>query len=201
MDTSEDLPRSVLALVRHGRSAFRQHGWVDTAGFRAWRMAYEEAGITEDESPPPRVTHFAASASLIISSHARRASQSAQMLSNRSVVVSPLVAELEHPALDLGRLKLPLVFWAIAMGTRIAMQTLRSVYPSRADCIRVNLAAEWLQELSQKHSSIVVITHASFRKRLARKLVQSGWKSTNSQQPIRPWSMWLFETPSASKDA
>jgi hypothetical protein len=40
-----------VALVRHARSSHVHVGWITASGFRAWREAYEAAGIRLAGSP------------------------------------------------------------------------------------------------------------------------------------------------------
>ena len=81
-----------LVLIRHGRSSHVHAGWIDSSGFRAWREAYEAAGICDDERPPTELERWASAADLVASSDAQRALASARRLvSGREVVASPLL--------------------------------------------------------------------------------------------------------------
>jgi hypothetical protein len=187
---------SRIALVRHARSAHVHAGWIDATGFRAWREAYEAAGIVEGERAPAGLEQLAASAGLVLSSDAPRAMASARLLApGREIVVSPLLRELDLEGPDLGGLSLPLAGWALAVGVRTLLLTLHRQHPSAPEAARVDQAASWLEELSVQHSLNVVVTHASFRRQLSRRLAQKGWQAEPGRRSLQPWSPWLFRRP------
>src|SRR6185295_1032562 len=98
-----------VALVRHARSSHVHSGWISASGFRAWREAYEAAGIREDERVPAPLEQLARRAGLVLSSDAARALASARLLApGREIVASPLLRELDLESPSLGRLRLPL---------------------------------------------------------------------------------------------
>jgi broad specificity phosphatase PhoE len=175
-----------LALVRHARSSHVHAGWIDTNGFRAWREAYEAAGIHEGERVPAHLEQLVERADLVLSSDAPRAVASARLLApGDEIIASPLLRELDLRGPHLGALRLPLAAWALAVGGRTLLLTLRRQYPSAAEADRVEQAATWLVELVVQHSLIVAVTHASFRRRLASRLVQ---KAGTASQAVAPCS-------------
>ena len=182
-----------LALVRHGRSSHVQRGWLSTASFRAWRQAYESAGIREAERVPSDIALLADRASLLLSSDAPRALESAKLLAlKREVVATPLLRELELEGPDLGVLRLPLPGWAIAVGAQGLLQSVRRKFPSADDATRLDELTAWLDELAQQHALTLVVTHASLRMQLAKRLVRSGWQADIGRRSLRHWSAWRF---------
>lgn len=182
-----------IALVRHARSAHVHTGWIDAGGFRSWREAYEAAGIHEDERVPIHLAELAGRAGLVLSSDAARAIASARLLApGKEIVVSPLLRELDLEGPALGALRLPLLGWAIAVGCRALFLTLRRQYPSPAEVARINDAAAWLEDLAARHSLIVAVTHASFRRRLSDRLVNTGWQAEPGRRTLQHWSAWVF---------
>jgi hypothetical protein len=132
-------------------------------------------------------------ANLLLSSDAARAVASARLLApGREIVVSPLLRELDLESPTLGGLRLPLVAWALAVGGRTLLQTLRRRRSSAAETARVNNAATWLAELAAQHPLIVAVTHAWFRRRLSTRLVQTGWQAEPGHRSLRHWSAWFF---------
>lgn len=187
-----------LALVRHGRSAHVHRGWIDHGGFGLWRAAYEAAGLGGAEKPPDELVRLAAEAGLIVSSDAPRAVASARLLApGCEIAASPLLRELELQGPDLGRLRLPLIGWALAVGLRNLQLAFRSGYPPPSERARVNEAADWLADLTARHRFVVAVTHASIRRQLAIRLVRRGWRRHGSQRSLRHWSTWLFSAASA----
>jgi broad specificity phosphatase PhoE len=182
-----------IVLVRHARSSHVHAGWIDASGFRAWREAYEAAAIRDDERVPAALEQLAAGAGLVLSSDAPRALASARMLAGaREVVVSPLLRELDLEGPALGGLRLPLGAWAVAVGGRTLVRSLRGQYPSAAETARIDDAAAWIEELAAQHSMIIAVTHAMFRRRLAARLVQAGWQPEPGRRSVQPWSAWVF---------
>lgn len=182
-----------LALVRHARSSHVHTGWIDASGFRAWREAYEAAGIHEDERVPAHLAELAGRADLVLCSDAARAIASARLLApGKEVVVSPLLRELDLEGPALSALRLPLLGWAVAVGCRTLHLTLRRQYPSPAEATRINDAAAWVEDLAARHSVIVAVTHASFRRRLSDRLMQNGWQAEPGRRTLQHWSAWVF---------
>lgn len=162
-------------------------------GFRAWREAYEAAGIVEGEPVPADLAQLAAAADLVLASDAPRAMASARRLApGREILVSPLLRELALEGPDLGGLALPLAAWALAVGVRTLLLALRGKHPSAPEAARVHQAAAWLDELSAQHALTVVVTHASFRRQLAARLEREGWQAEPGHRSLRPWSTWLL---------
>jgi broad specificity phosphatase PhoE len=185
--------RGRVALVRHGRSAHVHAGWIDAAGFRAWREAYEAAGIVAGERVPASLERLAEEADVVLSSDAPRAIASARLLArNRRVVVSPLLRELDLHAPRLGVVRLPLLAWAFAVGGRALVLRLRRRYPSETEKERIRRAAAWLDEQAAEPSLLVAVTHASFRRQLASRLLETGWQAEPGRRSVEHWSPWLF---------
>ena len=186
-----------IVLVRHGRSAHVHTGWIDAAGFRAWREAYEAASIRSDERVPAALTGLADGTAALVCSDAARAVASARLLApGQEVVVSPLLRELDLEGPALGGLRLPLLAWALAVGGRNAVLRLRGQYPSAADVARVDAAAVWLEVLTIDRAPVVVaVTHASFRMSLFARLLQRGWQAEPGRRTLRPWSAWMLRRP------
>jgi broad specificity phosphatase PhoE len=186
---TDEMP--AIVLIRHGRSGHVHTGWIDVAGFVRWREAYEAAGIDPDDMPPAHLRELVASAGVVVSSTARRAVESARALApGREVLTSPLLEELELRPPRLGPVRLPLGGWALAVGIRLLI-----CGSTRGEQQRRRAAAQWLAELAEEHGRIVVVTHASFRSALARKLVRLGWRKDAIAWRPRHWSAWSFTSP------
>ena len=182
-----------VALVRHARSSHNHTGWITASGFRAWREAYEAAGIREDERVPAHIEQLLGSADLVLSSNAARAVATARLLApGREIVISPLLRELDLESPALGGFRLPLAAWALAVGGRTLFLSIRRQYPSAAEDDRINNAAAWIEELATRHSLIVAVTHASFRQQLSARLLKAGWQSETGRRSLRHWSAWIF---------
>lgn len=188
-----------LLLVRHGRSAHRHSGWVDHAGFRAWREVYEAAGIDADHPPPRRLARLTESAARVVASDAPRAAESARRLApGRELELSPLLRELDLDAPDLGSLRLPLALWAVAVGLQMLRLSFGKGYPAPPERSRVEAAREWLEKRAEGGGLVIAVTHASLRRQLALHLVRAGWQPRDLRRSAAPWSSWRFVRPGTS---
>jgi hypothetical protein len=125
-------------------------------------------------------------------SDAPRAVQSARrLIGDREILVSPLLRELELMCPPLGRVRLPLAAWSVAIGGRRLVDAMRGG-PSPAERARVVQAATWIDGLATRHASVVVVTHASFRQAVAAVLERSGWRAEPGRRGWRPWSAWHY---------
>jgi broad specificity phosphatase PhoE len=183
-----------IILVRHGRSAHVHAGWIDREGFLRWREAYEAAGIDHADRPPPELCEAAASAGVLISSNVRRAMESARLLApGRELVTSPLLHELDLDPPWFGSLRLPLTAWALSYGGLwLKRAMLRQPQHSNAEIRRSEEGAKWLRELAEKHGRVVVVTHGSFRRLLASKLLEEGFRHGPARRTMRHWSAWTL---------
>jgi broad specificity phosphatase PhoE len=186
-----------IALVRHGQSAHVHAGWIDAAGFRAWRQAYEAAGIRPDERVPAALRGLVDGTAAVVCSDAARAMASARLLApGHELVISPLLRELALEGPALGGLRLPLLAWALAVGGRNAVLRLRGRHPSAAEVARIDAAAVWLEVLTvERAPNVVAVTHASFRMSLFARLLQRGWKPEPGRRTLKPWSAWVLRRP------
>ena len=126
----------------------------------AWRDAYEAAGIRDDDAAPEELIALAGTADVVACSNAPRAVESARrLIGEREVLVSPLLRELELMCPPLGRVRLPLAAWSLAIGGRRVVDAMRGG-PTAAERARVAEAATWIDGLATRHASVVVVTHA-----------------------------------------
>ena len=170
-----------ILLVRHGRSAHVHRGFIDIAGFRRWREAYEAAGIDERDQPPAALKDLARGSGMIVASTAPRAVHSAMLL-RPHITTSPLLTELELAPPNIRGIRMPLIGWALSIGIR------RHVSPAELE--RVQEAAQWLSDLAAEHGTVLAVTHASFRSLLSREFVGRGWQCEIPKGRSRHWSAW-----------
>lgn len=187
------MPERRLALIRHGRSAHVQSGWLDAAGFRAWRAAYEAAGIRADERAPVELAALGQAARHVLSSDAPRARESAKRVApGHEIVESALLRELNLHEPQLAGLRLPFAAWALAVGGRSLALRVRGNYPSPAERKRIEAAAAWLEQLARGSSLTLAVTHAWFRRSLCKELLRRGWEHEPGRRTLQPWSVWML---------
>lgn len=176
-----------IVLIRHGRSAHVAKGLLDRAAFLQWREAYEEAGIEAAEAPAELMEEVR-NAGVIVSSDVQRAIESARVLADgREVITSRLLRELALQPPSLRWIRLPLFGWALLFGVRWLF---RRTHATTDEALRVRAAAQWLNELSERHGEVVVVTHGMFRSLLARELAQRGWTPAIPKRRSAHWSAW-----------
>lgn len=187
-----------IVLVRHGRSAHAERGWLDAEGLRRWMAAYDAAEIALHHPPPHRLIELARSAGVIVASDLPRARASAVLLAaGREVRASALLREApletpDFPLPRLGGLRLPLRGWALVFGARWLWASWRGAPPPGVDAHaldRAEAATTWLVELAASHGQVVAVTHSTFRGLVAAALVRRGWRGPE-QRPYREWSAW-----------
>jgi len=183
-----------IVLVRHGRSGHVHKGWIDVAGFGRWREAYEAAGIDEQHQPPPELKDLASASGLIVASDAPRAIQSAKMLDpRRDITTSPLLQELTLAPPNVVGIRMPLAAWALAFGVRWLIRALlRRAHESPEELQRSREAAQWLSSLTERHGTVVAVTHNTFRSLLSRHLIEQGWRCTIPRRRSSHWSAWVL---------
>ena len=83
-----------LLLVRHGRSAHVETGWIDVQGLRRWMTAYDAAEIALHHAPPVELERLVADAAHIVASDLPRTVASALRLApGRPFERTPLLRE------------------------------------------------------------------------------------------------------------
>lgn len=181
-----------VVLIRHGRSSHLHKGWIDRNGFLRWREAYEAAGITPGESAPEELRTLVSGSECVIASDTRRGIESATALApDREIVTSELLRELELAPPKLAGIRLPLFGWALLYGPQWLVRfALGQSQISPVERERIDAAASWIEQLTQIHGTISVITHAWFRRQLSRALQRRGWRKESYSGGARNWSAW-----------
>jgi broad specificity phosphatase PhoE len=186
-----------IVLVRHGRSAHVQAGWLDAAALHGWLTAYDAAGLAPDQAAPTALRELALTAGRIVTSDLPRAVESAALLApGVEILQSPLLREppLHIPAL--GRLRLSFALWGLVIGLVWLRDLRRPDERSHAEPrARAREAARWLAALAETHDPVLVVTHGAFRRYLADALEGSGWRRAPVRRRWHPWSAWELTSP------
>lgn len=164
------------------------------ADIRDWRDGYDAAGILDDDKPPPALRDRVASADLIVASDMPRALQTARRLTDRELTILPIVRETPPPIPEWKHLRLPRHVWEWMALVRWGYWILTGIRGPADALDRAAKAAECLNGLSAKYPHIVVVTHGTFRRLLAYKLEDDGWRwADGTRRSYRHWSVWSFE--------
>lgn len=184
---------NVITLIRHARSAHEHSGWITADGVRAWRLAYEAAGIGDGERAPAALQSLVHDAAVLVASDAPRAIATAKLLApTRDFIQSPLVRELNLDAPALGSIRLPLLLWSVAIGASTWHKSQRGEFPAPAERARIAEAAELVGCIATRAGSVAVVTHAGFRHQLAAQLQRDGWRASGGRRSVRPLSAWVL---------
>ena len=181
-----------IVLVRHGRSAHVPAGLLDRDALHGWHAAYDAAGIAGDDAPPAALRELARSAAVIVSSDLPRAVASAALLApDRVAAASALLRETAMVVPPWRGPRLPLMGWALVIGAGAGIRALRGECAPAEVGARADAAAEWLAHLAGREGTVVAVTHATFRRHLARALGGRGWRGTGPRR-LHHWSAWAF---------
>jgi len=136
----------------------------------------------------------AVNADVLIASDAPRAIASANLLApGREIVTSALLRELELSPPELGRLRLPLLGWALTIGVKELFRAMtRRPTVTAEEAQRTRAAAHWLSEMADERGTVLVVTHASVRRLIAWEFGRLGWRSDARGRRMHHWSAWLF---------
>lgn len=180
-----------LLLVRHGRSSYtHDERWLDLESVHRFERGYNEAGIREDDLPPPELVELARS-SLIVSSDMPRAIASARRLvPDCQALISPLLREIAIEPPRWIVVPMPVEVWDTIHYWKWTYRLLRG---ADHDAVRrARAAAGWLAECAGTAESTCVVTHGGFRRVLHVQLLASGWKPAPGPRTFANWSAWGY---------
>jgi broad specificity phosphatase PhoE len=183
-----------ILLVRHGPSSHIHDGrWLRHHEVQHSEDAYDAAGIRDDSMPPAELLDVTERAELIVASDLARAIVSADRLApRRDVVHSALLREIRLEPPRWIPVALPIDVWdafSHAQWTYRLFARSAHEFMTRGDA-----AAAWLEQHARSSRTIVVVTHAGFRRILASRLVARGWRADlpTRNERYANWSSWEF---------
>jgi broad specificity phosphatase PhoE len=184
---------SRVLLVRHGPSSHVHDGrWMYHHRVREFEDAYDAASILHDSTPPDDLRRAAARADLLCSSDLPRAIASVERVApGRAVAISPLLREIRLEPPRWIPVRLPIAVWdyfshaqwSYRLRTRCDHEFVR----------RADDAIDWLEHNSPHASTVLVLTHAGFRRILAGRLIARGWRHAREKQSYAHWSTWELQ--------
>ena len=161
---------------------------------QAGRDGYDAAGILDGDEPPPGLVDLVSTADLVVVSDMPRALQTAERLTTRNPLISALVRETPPPIPYWMHVRMPRHFWEWSAIARWTYWIMKGVYGPPDAMQRATQAANWLDDLSIRHSHIAVVTHGTFRRLMTYRLEHIGWRKTpGSSRSYRHWSVWSLE--------
>lgn len=182
-----------ISLIRHGRPAADFSTRIRAADFPAWLDAYEAAGIDPSLPPPRHLTDALAGCGLALTSPARRAVESAELLRLPvETVVTPAAAEIPLPihlrwptALRPGTLVVTArILWLLRLAR------VREDRPQATD--RTRRLARELGQRARERNHLVLVGHGYTNIYLGKALKAEGWRAAT--RPVHGyWSCTHYE--------
>lgn len=191
-----------VLLIRHGRSAYvHPGGLLDREGFQHWRTEYDAAGIARDDRPPENLVTEVALAAAVAASDLLRARASAALLApRRAVIVSSLFREIPLPIPFWTAFRAPRAVWDTVSHVRWFLDIARGSEAPSGALEQARRASEWCRATCRREQanggSLAVVTHGSFRRLLAARLVADGWHREAGRRRYVHWSAWRFSLES-----
>jgi broad specificity phosphatase PhoE len=177
-----------ITLVRHGRPAADLTSRIASRQFGAWLSAYELAEVDRAYPPPNEVLRAVHSCGILVCSPAARARSSAELLGLgcaervlEDAAEAPLPTDISFPV--------PLNPTAFAVASRVLWRLGFARASESWDDVtfRARRLARKLEELSNHHGHVVLVSHGYMIRMLAHALEASGWYRRDSHG-VRYWS-------------
>jgi broad specificity phosphatase PhoE len=182
-----------ISLVRHGRPIADLSSRIRATAFPEWLRAYDEAGVDCSLPPPDALKKSLAGCAIVITSPARRATESAAALdlpAERKVLIdareAPLPMRIVWPVSHRPATftVMARILWIFGLGR--AEETKQEVR-CRAD----NLARQ-LCMLSHDLGHVVLVGHGYMNRFVRTHLEKAGWRASGSRSNTY-WSCSHFE--------
>ncbi|MEO6992637.1 MAG: hypothetical protein ABI273_03310 [Lacunisphaera sp.] len=182
-----------ISLLRHGRPDADLLSSIRAKDFSTWLLAYDEAGIDRSLPPPDVVRRSLASCTLLLTSPARRAVESADALdlrAGRRIAIdareAPLPTKIVWPLSHR-----PAVFTVIARVLWV-LGLARAKEDKQAVRLRACSLAGQLAALACESGNVALIGHGYMNIFLRKALEATGWHSLESGNHGY-WSISQFE--------
>ena len=191
-----------IHLIRHGPSVHMPpRGWVDAAGFLKWRNDCDGVGINPADLPPDAAREVVSQSDAIVSSDLLRAIETARRLAPaRPVLQSALLRETRIGIPEASLIRMPVSAWDAVAHMGWGFRILQKVDVAPEDTQRADQVLAWVTRL-ERAQTISVVTHGVFRRILANRAVESGWRELTHKRSYRCWSHWTFAIDSAADAA
>lgn len=180
-----------ILLVRHGRSAHVQRGWLDRDGLDRWHALYDAAALHDEDGPPEAVRALARQVGCVVASDLPRAIASAERLLGPGVAFEtvPLLREARPWTPAWRRVRLPLRAWSMLTAFGSWWRQRHGLWPGAAEAERARAAATLLHEMASRRGSVLAVTHGAFRVELTDALLERGWAARRTRG-YHHWSVW-----------
>jgi broad specificity phosphatase PhoE len=167
-----------ISFIRHGRSSHLHSRFMTAQEFQGWIQQYNEEGIIKEEEIPSETVQAVRTAKLVISSSARRAVQSAALLTGSlSFVQNPIFCEAELPVyLKMPKwMKLKPNVWTVLYRTAWLIGYNGDTESYEQAKFRAKQAADLLVGYAVFYQKVVLVGHGFMNDMIAKELRSRGW--------------------------
>jgi len=188
------MTRPVIILIRHGRPELSRNVRLTARDYEAWWERYDESGLRQGQSVPPRISKMTETADTVASSPLRRAVESATLARGGAVPdeIMDGMVEAPLPPPGLGPIKMRPLSWGTV--SRVLWMGGRSAGRETVSAARVRAAqcAHDLEVMAGERNQIVVFAHGWFNRMVGRQLRKRGWRTVEGRGDAY-WSYRRFE--------
>ncbi|MBI3899255.1 MAG: histidine phosphatase family protein [Gammaproteobacteria bacterium] len=178
-----------IMLMRHGKPNLSLDVWIAPVQMAQWIEHYDRSEV-EIGQIPNKSTELMKSATIVVSSTARRALSSARALDKVPAVVDALFSEAELPFALVRYPWLPPLVWAAIFRMLWFFGYSRGAESIRATRRRAKAAADKLIALSAQ-GSVLLVGHGIMNHLIAKELNAMGWRGGRPQSKY--WSVSVYE--------
>src|ERR1700709_919062 len=177
-----------ILLIRHGQPHIALQPRTGHAGFADYISAYEEAGLSPANLPPPELKALARELDPVLTSGRPRSHQSAAALAPHAVLTAdPLFVEAPLASPRFPLLAMRVTKWAVVSRLLWHLGFHPGIEKPRVARGRAVQAADMLIAKARKAGTAALVAHGYFNWMIGRELARRGFKRTGSHQ-ARYWN-------------
>jgi broad specificity phosphatase PhoE len=184
-----------ILLIRHGQPHIALRLRTGHAGFADYISAYEEAGLSPANLPPPELKELARELDHVFTSGRPRSHQSAAALApHAGLTADPLFVEAPLASPRFPLLAMRVTKWAVVSRLLWHLGFHPGIEKPRATLRRAVQAADMLIAKAGEAGTAALVAHGYFNWMIGRELARRGFKRTGSHQ-ARYWNTVIYERP------
>lgn len=178
-----------ITLMRHGKPRLSKPDWVSPLGMKHWIDHYNRSEI-EIASIPAGCMAAAASANLIATSNAMRATSTVRALGHVAAMEDVVFAEAELPHALWRGPRLPPNAWAVFFRVLWMFGYSRGADSVAATRHRARAAAQRLMSAAED-GPVLLVGHGIMNRVIGKELLASGWIAS-AKPDSRYWGMAVY---------
>jgi broad specificity phosphatase PhoE len=165
-----------IHIARHGRPALARDVRIDWREFRVWWGKYDESGLADGESPPPKLCQAAARSHILFSSTLRRSIETAAAVAEgRPVIQDPIFVEAPLPPPRIPGRRSPDA-WGVWSRAAWWMGDSKEMESREAGELRAEAAVATLTARALRGETVILLAHGWFNRMMRPVLRRQGWR-------------------------